>query len=60
MKGKSLGIWIAKEIWMQKDLTVMEKLFFSEINSLDNKEVRENLFLVILILDNMWGMWLNV
>lgn len=38
MKGKSEGIWIPKEIWLRGDLTVMEKLFYSEINSLDNKE----------------------
>jgi hypothetical protein len=30
------GVWIPKEIWLNKDLTIMEKLFFVEINSLDN------------------------
>ena len=30
------GIWIPKEIWMNKDLTIMQKLFLVEINSLDN------------------------
>ena len=30
------GIWIPKEIWLNKDLTVMEKLFLVEIDSLDN------------------------
>lgn len=32
------GIWIPKEIWLAEDLTVMEKLFLVEINSLDNAE----------------------
>src|SRR5690348_2584120 len=32
------GIWIPKEIWLAPDLTVMEKLFLVEINSLDNAE----------------------
>lgn len=30
------GVWIDKEIWLNKDLTWMEKLFITEINSLDN------------------------
>jgi hypothetical protein len=30
------GIWIPKEIWLAEDLTVMEKLFLVEIDSLDN------------------------
>jgi hypothetical protein len=30
------GIWIPAEIWLEKSLTVMEKLFLVEINSLDN------------------------
>ena len=30
------GIWIPKEIWLNKSLTMMEKLFFIEIDSLDN------------------------
>lgn len=29
------GIWIPKEIWLNRDLTVMEKLFLVEIDSLD-------------------------
>ena len=32
------GIWIPKEIWLDKNLTVHEKLFFAEIDSLDNSE----------------------
>ena len=32
------GVWIPKEIWINKDLTWMEKLFFVEIYSLDNEE----------------------
>ncbi len=31
------GIWIPAEIWLNKDLTVMEKLFLVEIDSLDNE-----------------------
>lgn len=31
------GIWIPKEIWLNKDLTVMERLFLVEIDSLDNE-----------------------
>ena len=31
------GIWIPKEIWLNTDLTVMEKLFLVEIDSLDNE-----------------------
>ena len=38
MKEKSKGIWIPKEIWEREDLTVMERLFYSEITSLDNKD----------------------
>jgi hypothetical protein len=38
MKGKSKGMWIPKEIWEREDLTVMERLFYSEITSLDNKD----------------------
>lgn len=32
------GIWIPKEIWLDKNLTVHEKLFLAEIDSLDNSE----------------------
>lgn len=32
------GIWIPKEIWLSKDLTIMEKIFLVEIDSLDNEE----------------------
>jgi len=32
------GIWIPKEIWLSKELTTMEKLFYVEINSLDNEK----------------------
>lgn len=32
------GIWIPAEIWLNDDLSVMEKLFFIEIDSLDNKD----------------------
>jgi len=29
-------IWIPKEIWLNKELTIQEKIFFVEIDSLDN------------------------
>ena len=32
------GVWITKEIWLDKNLTWMEKLFLVEINSLDNDD----------------------
>ena len=32
------GVWIPKEIWLNKEMSVMEKLFLVEIDSLDNKE----------------------
>lgn len=32
------GIWIPKEIWLSKDLTLQERLFYVEIDSLDNEE----------------------
>jgi len=31
-------IWIPKEVWLSKDLTLQEKVFFVEIDSLDNKD----------------------
>jgi hypothetical protein len=37
MKRDFKGVWIVKEIWENKDLTWMEKLFFVEIDSLDNE-----------------------
>lgn len=32
------GIWIPKEIWLSKDLTILEKILLVEIDSLDNEE----------------------
>lgn len=32
------GIWIPKEIWLNDELSVMEKLFLVEIDSLDNED----------------------
>ena len=32
------GIWIPKEIWLNKELTMQEKVFLVEIDSLDNEE----------------------
>ena len=31
------GIWIPKEVWISKDLTMQEKIFLVEIDSLDNE-----------------------
>ena len=31
------GIWIPKEIWLSKDLNIMEKIMLVEIDSLDNE-----------------------
>ena len=31
------GIWIPKEIWLSRQLGLMEKVLFVEINSLDNE-----------------------
>ena len=38
MERNFKGIWIPKEIWLNKKLTVMEKLFLVEIDSLDNEK----------------------
>lgn len=32
------GIWIPAEIWLTKEMTTQEKLFYVEISSLDNEE----------------------
>jgi hypothetical protein len=32
------GVWIPKEVWLNKNLTIMEKLFLVEIDSLDNSD----------------------
>lgn len=32
------GVWIPRDIWENKDLSVMEKVFLVEINSLDNDQ----------------------
>ena len=32
------GIWIPKDIWLTKNLTLQEKVFLAEIDSLDNEE----------------------
>ena len=32
------GVWIPKEIWLNRDLSIMEKLFLVEIDSLDNEQ----------------------
>ena len=32
------GIWIPKEIWLESKLTIQEKLFYIEIDSLDNED----------------------
>lgn len=37
LKKDFQGIWIDKKIWLLKELTMVEKLFLSEINNLDNE-----------------------
>src|SRR5437899_9567720 len=32
------GVWIPKEIWCSPQLSLMEKVLFTEINSLDNED----------------------
>lgn len=32
------GVWIPKEIWLDKDLTAVQKVLLAEIHSLDNEE----------------------
>lgn len=32
------GVWIPKEIWLNKDLSAIDKCIFAEINSLDNED----------------------
>ncbi len=32
------GVWIPARVWLNKDLTIMEKLFLVEIDSLDNSQ----------------------
>lgn len=36
MKRSFKGVWIPKEIWLNKDLILIEKIFLVEIDSLDN------------------------
>lgn len=31
------GVWISKEIWLNKELTLLEKCIYTEIDSLDNE-----------------------
>lgn len=38
MKRKFEGIWIPEKIWLTKELTLQEKVFIVEINSLDNED----------------------
>jgi hypothetical protein len=38
MARKFQGIWIPSELWLTTKLTMQEKLFLVEINSLDNEE----------------------
>lgn len=32
------GVWIPKEVWLNRDLSLIEKVFLVEIDSLDNKD----------------------
>ena len=38
MKRDFKGIWIPSEIWLNKDLSLIEKCFIVEIDSLDNSD----------------------
>ncbi len=38
MKRKFQGVWIPRNIWLSKELTLSEKVFLVEISSLDNEE----------------------
>lgn len=38
MERSFKGVWISKEIWENKSLTLMEKVFLVEIDSLDNEQ----------------------
>ena len=38
MNREFRGVWIPKEIWLNKDLTPLEKVYLIEIDSLDNDE----------------------
>ena len=38
MQRKFEGIWIPAELWLNKELTLIEKVFFVEIQSLDNAD----------------------
>ncbi len=38
MKRGFKGIWIPKEIWENQSLSIIEKIFLMEIDSLDNEE----------------------
>ena len=38
MKRDFKGIWIPAQIWLNKDLTLIEKCFLVEIDSLDNSD----------------------
>jgi len=37
MKRKFKGIWIPAQVWESKELTLQEKVFFVEVDSLDNE-----------------------
>lgn len=37
-KREFLGVWIPKEIWLDKDLSINEKALYAEINSFTSKE----------------------
>ena len=37
-KREFLGIWIPKEIWLNRDLSINEKCLLVEIQSLDTEE----------------------
>ena len=38
MERDFMGIWIPREIWLSEELSLMEKVLFVEIHSLDNEQ----------------------
>ena len=38
MKREFKGVWIPAEIWLNENLTIMEKLFLVEIDSLNGEK----------------------
>ena len=37
MQRNFKGVWIPREVWLSEELSLMEKVLFVEIDSLDNE-----------------------